>query len=241
MRRARRGPPARSAPGGAGNRSRRTSTLEERGLPPRRPRGAGRDRQAEVLVGGCGGEAAAQRSSQQSTTDEEGLHDVLDRVRVLLDAHRDRLDTDGVAAERSAEHAEHATVELVEPYRIDAEDVQRGGGDVDIDAPVGAHLRVVTGAAEQPVDDARGPARTPGNHRRTFGVEIDAEQTRGTIGDGDEVIGLVEVEPERDPEAIAKRCAKRAGSRRGGDDREAIEREPERLRAGSLARDKVEG
>ena len=142
-----------------------------------------------MVVRGGRGQTAAQRAGQHPTSDEEGFDNVLDRVGVLLDAHRDRLDPHRVAAECPAEHPEHSPVELVEPDRIDAEDVERRGGDVDVDAPSRTDLGIVTGSAEQAVDDARGPARAPGDHRRTLGVEIDAEQARRPVGDGDQVVG----------------------------------------------------
>ena len=72
------------------------------------------------------------------------------------------------------------------------------------------------------------------------GSSVDAEQIRGSIGDGDQVVGVVEVEPERDPEAIAQRRAERARPRGCADDREAVEREAQRLSARSLAGDEVE-
>ena len=116
----------------------------------------------------------------------------------------------GVAAEGAAEDAEHPAVELVEADGIDAEDVERRGGDLEVDPPGGTHLGVVTSTPEQAVDDARGAAGAAGDHLRAVRVEVDPEQPRRAVGDRHEVVRVVEVEAEGDAEPITQRRAERA-------------------------------
>ena len=67
------------------------------------------------------------------------------------------------------------------------------------------------------------------------------EQARAAPDDVGELADVVVVEPEGDPEAVAERATERARARGGGDHREAVEAEAQRLRAGARAGDEVEG
>jgi len=61
------------------------------------------------------------------------------------------------------------------------------------------------------------------------------------LADGHQVVDLVEVETEGEPEPVAKGCTQRTRLVSSRDHGEPIEREPKRLRARALARDEVEG
>jgi len=119
--------------------------LEERGLRLRRTWSAGWNGQPQMLVGGGGGRRDGPRRVRASSPRRMRNGSTTSSMvsGSSWDAHRDRLNTNRVTAERPAEHAEHAPVELVQTDRIDAEHVERGGRDVDVDAPRGAHLGVV--------------------------------------------------------------------------------------------------
>ncbi len=85
------------------------------------------------------------------------------------------------------------------------------------------------------------PRERARDHRRAVRIELDAEEVRRPVGDRDQVAWIVEVEPEGDPETVPQWRAESPGAGGGADDCEAVEREPQGLRARPLAGDEVEG
>src|SRR6185503_14420669 len=96
--------------------------------------------------------------------------------------------------------------------------------DVAGDAAVGAYLRVVTHAPEQPVGDARRAARAPRNLHRRVGVGRHAENARRAADDLLDVGVSVEVQAMDDAEARAERRRQQAGARGRADERELLQR-----------------
>ena len=108
------------------------------------------------------------------------------------------------------------------------------------DASVGAHLREVADAPQQPVGDARRAARPPRHSCGGLGVDRHAENARRPRDDVHEVRFLVEVEPVHDAEARAQRRRQQSGARRRADQRERLQRHLHRPRARALADDDVQ-
>ena len=103
-----------------------------------------------------------------------------------------------------------------------------------------AHLGDVADAAEDPVRDPRRSARPAGDLVGGIAVDVDAEDPRAPADDRAELGGRVEVEPEREAEAVAQRRRQQAGARRRADERERRQVERQRARGGPLADDDVE-
>ena len=96
-------------------------------------------------------------------------------------------------------------------------------------------------ALEEPVRDARRAPRTPRDERRGVIGDRDLEDLGGPAEDALELrIGVV-VEPIGHPEAIAQRTGDASHPRRGADDREVLDLEPDGPRARTLAEHDVEG
>ena len=108
---------------------------------------------------GVGGHAAARRAHEEPLLEQVGLVDVLDRVGLLADRHRERRQAHRAAAELLADGAQDLAVEPVEPGRVDLEQVERLARHVRVDVAGAAHLGEVAHALEQPVGHARRAAR----------------------------------------------------------------------------------
>ena len=105
---------------------------------------------------------------------------------------------------------------------------------------VAGDQREVAHAAQQPAGDAR---RAAGAARDLVGAvrrHADAEHARAAVDDLLELGLGVEVEPDRDAEAVAQRIGEQARARGGADQRELGEVDLHRARRRALADDEVE-
>src|SRR2546425_8583622 len=232
----RRVPPAgaaRSAPAAARNRSPRFSE-ESRLL------AAARLDQAEMVVGELGRDAAAGRPRQKAKLHQEWLVDVLDRLRVLR--HRDR---DSVESDRSAlvlfdDGSKNPPVDCVETELIDLKHGERVKSDPLVDPPLRPHLGEIADASQQPVCHPRRASRAAGDDAGDWVVNRDLQKSGRPHHDREQLVGAIEVERIDRPEAVAQRRREHALPGRGPDDGETRQIQPEGLRPGSLAADKVE-
>ena len=182
------------------------------------------------------GRAAPARGAQEEAALEQvGLVDVLDRVRLLVDGHRERREPDRAAAELAADRAEDLAVQAVQALLVDLQQVQRGAGRLGVDDAAAADLRVVAHALEQAVGHARGAAGALGDRPRAGGLDLDLQHARAAGHDPRQVVGRVVVEPVLDAEAVAQRRRQQAGARGGADERERrqVERDDARARPGA--------
>src|SRR5438874_2035727 len=115
--------------------------------------------ETEMQVGSARGHAPARGAHQESLLDQERLGDVLERAALLAERRRKTIDTDRAAVEALDDRREELAVQGVEPQPIHLEQVERGVRDRFLDAPVGAHLRVIAHPPQQAVADARRAAR----------------------------------------------------------------------------------
>ena len=185
-------------------------------------------------------DAPARRAIEEADLDQERLVDVLDRVLLLADRRGDRVQADRAAAELVDDRAQQLAVDLVEPVLVHLEQLEARVRDLERDRAVGAHLRVVADAAQQPVDDARRAARPLGDLGRGGRVDRHVQDPRRAADDFLEVRRRVELEAVDDAEARAQRRGQQPGARRRADQREALQRHLHRPRARPLADDDVD-
>src|SRR5437867_12682696 len=112
----------------------------------------------QVQVRLAGHTPAGGRPHDEADLQEIGFDQLGEGFRLVVDGGRDRLEAHRSSTVVVDDRAEKAPVETVETARVDALAVERAARDVLGNAPVTLHLRVVTHAAEQPVDDSWRPA-----------------------------------------------------------------------------------
>src|SRR6267143_4968665 len=123
-------------------------------------RGPGRD-EAEVLVRGSRGAAAARRASQKATLHEERLVYLLEGAGILAHRRGDSGEPDGPALELLDDRLQDPAVHVVEPELVHVQAFQRLARHLRGDLSAGADLSVVAHPLEEPVGDARGAAAAP--------------------------------------------------------------------------------
>ena len=100
-----------------------------------------------------------------------------------------------------------------------------------VGAAVGADLREVAHAAQEAQRDARCPAAARRDGvEGTRGDALDRQDSRGAVQDAHEVVVAVVLEVVGDAEAAAQRLGEKAGTRRGADERERLERDRDHAR-----------
>ena len=111
--------------------------------------------QAQMLVCSSGDAAASRRSGQESTLKQEGLVNVLQRHRLLVDGGRQRIETNGAAVIEVYDAAEHPPVQRVKAKLVH---LQSGEGlirDSGAYHPIGPDLGKVPPPAQEPVCNSR--------------------------------------------------------------------------------------
>ncbi len=195
----------------------------------------GRLLEAAVTNAGRGDHAAARRALQEAAHDEVGLVDVHQGVGLLAQRHRQRVEANRSAVELLHDRQQDVAVELVEPFVVDLEQVERGQADLERDRALMAYLGEVAHAAQQAVGDARRAARTGGELGRRLVVDRDPEDAcRAPHDRGELVLGVV-LESLPDAEAVAQRRGEQSGARGRADQREGRHREADAARRRPLA------
>ena len=131
--------------------------------------------------------------------------------------------------------AQQPAIGLVEAVRVHLEQLQRVVADRAGDAPVGAHLREVADAAQQPVGDARRAARPARDLARRLRRDLHAQNARRPRDDLGEIGLVVEVEAVHDAEPRSQRRRQQPRARRRANQRERLHRQLDRPRARPLA------
>ena len=146
-----------------------------------------------------------------------GLDHVLDRVARLGKAGGEGFDPDRAAAVEVGDHQQIAPVHRVEPEAVDFEPVQRAVGRFRVDHVVARRMGEVAHPAKQSAGDARGAARAAGDFVRAVFGDVGAEQARGAADDLLQFGDAVEIEADRDSEAVAQRRGQQALAGGGAD------------------------
>src|SRR6185503_16652155 len=199
-----------------------------------------RERYAEMQISGTGGEPPSRGALQESLLDQVRLYDVLERAALLAERRREALDADGAAVELLDDGEQESPIHRVETVRIDLEQIHRGLRDGLRDFAVGFDLRVVAHAPQQAVRDARRSARACRDLARAQVVYRQIENARGAPRDLSEIGSRIEFEMLRDAESIAQRRRQESRACRRADERERLQRQLDRARAGPFADHQVE-
>ena len=157
-----------------------------------------------MLPGEPGQQAAARRALQQALLQQVGLDHLLERVALLGQRRRERVDADRPAAVVARDAGEIAPVERVEAELVDLEAGQRAIGEPGVDRAAAADQREVAHAAQQAHRD---PRRAPGAPRDLGGAAAGERQAEDPGAAHDDLLELpvvVEIEPREDAEAVAQ-------------------------------------
>ena len=125
----------------------------------------------------------------------------------------ERLDADRAAAVIHRDRGEIAPVHGVEAGGVDFERRQRLVGDRAVDRRRAADRSEIAHPAQQPAGDARRAAGAARDLVRAVGGDADAEHARAAIDDLFKLGLGIEIEPDRNAEAVAQRIGEQA--RRG--------------------------
>ena len=142
----------RDQPSASRGRGRRTARLSR----------VARRLEAEMAPGGAGQQPAARRALQQALLQQVGLDHLLQRVALLRQRRRQRVDADRPAAVVVGDAAQIAAIEAVEAERVDLELGQRPVGDRGVDLAVAFDRGEV---AHPPQQAGRDPGRAAGAPR----------------------------------------------------------------------------
>src|SRR5512134_562121 len=192
---------------------------------------------AEVHVSLARDPAAARLARNEADLQQIWLDDLGQRLGVVVDGGRDRLDADRTPTVDLEDGTEEAAVEPVQAARVDALAVERVPGDRLGDGAVAAHLGVVAHAPQQAVDDPGRAARAPGDLPRPRRVDARLEDGRRAGHDAGQLRLRVEVEVVEDAEPLPQRRRQHAGSGGGRDQGERPQRVLERARVHALVDD----
>ncbi|MGY4509803.1 hypothetical protein ACVIN2_003257 [Bradyrhizobium sp. USDA 3650] len=177
---------------------------------------------------------------QIATLDQIGLDDVLDRVARLGQCGGHRLDADRAAAIVLRDGGEVAAVHRIEAGGVDLERAQRVVGNLAID-PVGIGRRgKIAHAAQQPAGDTWRAARASRDLVGAIRAHADVEHAGATGDDALKLFDRVEIQPDRNAEAVTQGIGEQAGARGGADESEFRQLDLDRARRRALADDEVE-
>ena len=138
------------------------------------------------------------------------------------------------------DHREIAAVELVEAERVDLQPGQRRVGDRPRHVLGAGDAGEIADPAQQPAGDARRAAGAARDLQRAVVAERHRQDARAAPHDHLQLLDRIEIEADRNAEAVAQRVGEQAEPRRRGDQREAGEIDLDRARRRSLADDQVE-
>src|SRR4051794_28875785 len=93
---------------------------------------------------------------------------------------------------------------------------------------------------EEPAGNARRAPRASGNLSGALVAQVYAQQSGSAADDLLELFDGVEVEPDRDSEAVAQRCSQQSLASRRADERKARQLDPNRTRRWAFADHQVE-
>src|SRR2546422_1649373 len=115
------------------------------------------------------------RSHDEADLQEIGLHQLRERLRLVVDRGRDGFDADGASAVVLDDGAQEPPVEPVETPPVDTLLVERVPSDGGRDDAVARHLGVVAHPAQQTIHDPRRAAGAPCDLTRPARLDLRAE------------------------------------------------------------------
>ncbi len=184
--------------------------------------------------------AASCGPRDEAQLNEKRLDHVLDRVARLAEAGGERLHADRTTAVEVGDHRQIAAVHRVEAQCVDLEPGQRFVGGVGRD---GVRTRRVGEIADLPEQTTGDPRRASRAARDLLGAvrrHVDAEQPRRAAHDQLQLLDRVEVQPDRNPEAVAKRGSEETLPGRRADQGETRKVDLHRARRRAFADHEIE-
>ena len=144
------------------------------------------------------------RAGDEAKLNEVGLDHILERVARLAEARGERLDPDRAAAVEVGDHHQVAPVHRVEAETVDLQPVERAVGDLRVDRVGARGMGEVAHPAKQAAGDARRAAAAAGDFMLALGGGRGGEQAGGAADDLLQLLDRVEVEADRNAEAVAQ-------------------------------------
>ncbi|CFM09835.1 Uncharacterised protein [Bordetella pertussis] len=169
------------------------------------------------------GGAAARRALQVAVLDQIRLDDVFDGVALFADRRRQAVHADRAAVELVHDGFEQLAVHDIQALRVHIQHGQRAAGGVLVDHAVRLDLRIVAHAPQQAVGDTRRAARAARHFVRAVGGDVGVEQAGAARDDAGQFVGVVELQPRHDAEAVAQRIGQHAGAGGGAHQREGLQ------------------
>src|SRR6266508_2077533 len=167
--------------------------------------GRGGRREPEVRVGRERRLPSCRRADEESKLEEEGLHNLCERLRFVVDGGGNSLEphrTPPVLLDDGLQEASVEPVKTCQVHALAGERVVRRGGRHD---PAALDLDVVPDTAQEAVGDARRPARAPRDGVGTLELDVCPEDGGRADDDGLELLERIKIEVVEDAETLAKR------------------------------------
>lgn len=165
--------------------------------------GLHRARQAQVPVACRRQHATARRSHDQALLQQEWLDHVFDRVPLFGEGGCERIEAGGPTGIEFGETTQVAAVHGVEAALVHLQAAESRVGRRRVDRIGAVHRREIANPAQQADGDPRRAARASGDFERSVVAERKPENRRSAADDQPEVFGVVELQSERDAEALA--------------------------------------
>ena len=165
----------------------------------------------QVLVGLPRDAAATGRAGQEAQLHQVRLVHILQRNGLLADGGGQCVQPHRAAAVVFDDGAEHTAVHIVQAQGIHLQRQQRLVGHVLGDDAVGHHLGKVADTAQHTVGDAGRAAGAPGDLHSAAGLDGNVQNTGAARDDLPQLLGGIQLQPERDAEAVAQRRGQRTG------------------------------
>ena len=148
---------------------------------------------------------------------------VFQGVAIFGQRRSQRLDAGRAAVEALHDGAQQPAIALIQSQLVHSQPAQAKVGGFAGDPAVAAHFGEIAHPVEQLVGDARRAARAPTDFKRALLVETDAQNLGGTLDDGGELVGRVEIKSLDDAKTREQRRGQLAGARGGAHQGEAFD------------------
>ena len=176
----------------------------------------------------------------EALLEEIGFDDLFQGVALLGKRRRQGLDADRSTAIVIGKASEIAPVHGVETAFIHLQPVERGVGGGGVDRRRAGDRGEIAHPAQQPGGDPGGAAGAPRDLAGAVILERHAQHPGAAPHDPLQFVDIVEVEPQRDAEALSQGIGDEAGARRRADEGEGRQLDAHGPRARPLADHEVE-
>src|SRR5262249_20034399 len=159
----------------------------------------------QVQVSLAGDPPTRRRAHHEADFQKIRLHQLRERLGLVVDRRRDGLDPDGTPAVVLDDGGQETSIQPVEAAAVHTLFVERVASDRGRDDAVARHLGVIADPAQQTIHDPRRAARAPGDLTGSSRLDLRAEDLGRAEHDAGQLGLRIEVEVVEDPEALAER------------------------------------